>query len=99
MNEKTIRIGDRELQVLGSMQEIMAETELKNSRDGLTSKELIERAPFRNIDEVIYTLRFMESKGLVRFNLNNQKWKWVAKEKTGLEFLSTEKLIKRGESA
>ena len=77
VNEKTIRIGNREFQVLGSMQEIMAETELKNSRDGLTSKELLERAPFRNIDEVINTLRFMESKGLVKFNLNNKKWTFV----------------------
>ena len=80
MNDKTIRIGNREFQVLGSMQAIMAETELKNSRDGLTSKELLAAAPFRNIDEVIDTLRFMESKGLVRFNLNNQKWILVGGE-------------------
>jgi hypothetical protein len=65
VNEKKIRIGDEEFKVLGSMQEIMAEVELKKGEDGLTSKELLERAPFRDIDEVVNTLKFMESKGLV----------------------------------
>ena len=77
MNRKKIRIGNQEFEVLGSMQEIMAKVELEESKEGLTSEQLLERAPFRNIDEVIDTLRFMESKGLVRFNLNDRKWVFV----------------------
>lgn len=77
MSERKIRIGNEEFKVLGSMQEIMAEVELKKSEDGLTSNELLERAPFRDIDEVVNTLKFMESKGLVNYNLNNQNWIFV----------------------
>jgi len=78
---KTIRIGNEEYEVLGSMQEIMAETMLKKSKDGLTSKELLEKAPFRDLVEVVNTLKFMESKGLVKYNLSNQKWVFVGGDK------------------
>ena len=81
MIEKKTRIGNEEFKILGSMQEIMAEVELKKSEDGLTSNELLEKAPFRDIDEVIDTLKVMESKRLVRFNLHNQKWVFVGGEK------------------
>ena len=42
----------------------MAEVELKKSNDGLTSKELLEKAPFRDMNEVLNTLKFVESLGL-----------------------------------
>ena len=85
MGERKIRVGNEEFKVLGSMQEIMAEVELKEAPKGLTSKELLEKAPFTDLDEVINTLRFMESKGLVKYNLNNQKWVLVESKRNTLK--------------
>ncbi|MBI2183949.1 MAG: hypothetical protein HYU39_03210 [Thaumarchaeota archaeon] len=39
MSERKIRIGNEEFKVLGSMQEIMAEVELKKSEDGNCLRE------------------------------------------------------------
>lgn len=74
MAKRTIRIGNKEYEVIGSMQEVMALTELKKSDGGLTPEELLERAPFRNIDEVIAVLRFLEGKGKVKYDPTLQKW-------------------------
>ncbi len=81
VEKKTIRICNEEFQVLGSMQEIMAEVELGKCKDGLTSEELFGKAPFRDLDEVINTLTFLETKGQVKYNLHNQKWFFVGGDK------------------
>ena len=77
MSERKIRIGNEEFKVLGSMQEIMAEVELKKSPNGLTTDELLDRAPFRDRDEVIDVLRFLEGKGKVRYDVGKLKWFWL----------------------
>ena len=80
LSERKIRIGNEEFKVLGSMQEIMAEVELKKAREGLTTDELLDRAPFRDRDEVIDTLRFLEGKGKVRYDIGKSKWFWKGYE-------------------
>lgn len=78
MSERKIRIGNEEFKVLGSMQEIMAEVELKKAPEGLTTDELLDRVPFRDRDEVIDTLRFLEGKGKVKYDIRKLKWFWIS---------------------
>lgn len=73
MSEKRMRMRNEEFKILGSMQEIMAETELKDAPQGLTTDELLTRAPFRDRNEVVNTLKFMESKRLVRYNVKDSE--------------------------